>query len=117
MRRGLIIGGSIIGLIVIIIVAIFAYAALNLNSIIAANRQRILDKVSDSLGRPVAVSAIKATLGWGVSLDLNGLTLADDPAFSSQPMVAVQDVYCRLELLPLLSKHVRIVRLDIQNPE
>ncbi len=117
MRRGLLIGGAILGLSVVVIAAVFAYAALNLNSIIAANRERILGKVSDALGRPVAVSAIKASLGWGVSLDLNGLTLADTPAFSAQPMVAVQDVYCRLELIPLLSKDVRIVRLDIQSPE
>ena len=116
MRRGLLIGGSILGVIVLVIVALFGYAVLNLNSIIETNRDRILSKVSDSLGRPVAVSSIKATLGWGVALDVSGLTLADEPAFSNQPMVSVQDAYCRVELIPLLSKRIRIVRLDIQNP-
>src|SRR5579884_2528057 len=117
MRRGIVIAGSILGIIILAVVAIFVYAALNLNSIVAANRDRILAKVSDSLGRPVSVSEIKASLGWGVALDLHGLTLADDPAFSSQPIVAVQDVYCRVELVPLLSKRVKVVRLDIQSPE
>jgi uncharacterized protein involved in outer membrane biogenesis len=117
MRRGLLIGGSILGAIVLIIAAVFGYAALNLNSIIQSNRERILAKVSDALGRPVAVAEIKASFGWGVSLDLNGLTLADDPAFSNQPLVSVQDVYCRIELIPLLAKHLKVVRFDIQNPE
>jgi AsmA-like C-terminal region/AsmA family len=117
MRRALIIGGSILGVIVLIVVALFGYAALNLNSIIASNREFILAKVSGALGRPVAVTDIKATLGWGVSLDLKGLTLADDPAFSSQPMVSAQDVLCRVELIPLLSKHIKVVSLDIRSPE
>ncbi len=117
MRRGLLIGGSILGVIMLVIAAVFGYAALNLNSIIQSNRERILAKVSDALDRPVAVSAIKASLGWGVSLDLKGLTLADDPAFSNQPVVSAQDVYCRVELIPLLSKQIKVVRLDIQNPE
>lgn len=117
MRRALLVGGSILCVIALIIGAVFGYAAFNLNSIIQSNRERILTRVSDALGRPVAVAAIKASFGWGVSLDLNGLTLADDPAFSNQPMVSVQDVLCRVEFIPLLSKHLKIVRLDIENPE
>lgn len=117
MRRGLLIAGSILGLIVLIVAALFGYAAFNLNSIIDSNRERILAKISDALGHPVAVSDIKASFGWGVSLDLNGLTVADDPAFSNQPMISVPDIYCRIELIPLLAKHIKVVRFDIENPE
>jgi uncharacterized protein involved in outer membrane biogenesis len=117
MRRVILIAGSILGVIVLIVAAVLGYAVLNLNSIIQSNRERILTKVSDALGRPVAVSAIKASLGWGVALDLEGLTVADDPAFSSQPLVSARDVFCRVELMPLLAKQIKVVRLDIQSPE
>jgi len=117
MRRGLLITGSILGIIVLVVAALFGYAAFNLNSIISANRARILDRLSDAIGRPVSVSDIKASFGWGVSLDLSGLAVADDPAFSTQPLVSVPDIYCRIELLPLLAKHIRVVRFDIENPE
>ncbi|MBF6568465.1 MAG: AsmA family protein [Candidatus Binataceae bacterium] len=121
MRRALIIGGSILGgsilgIGIVVIAGLFVYAILNLNSIVEANRDRIVASASDALGRKVEVSSIKGSLGWGISIDLSGVTIAGDPAFSNQPLMTAQDVNCKVELLPLLSKRVRIAQLEINSP-
>jgi len=117
MRKPLIIAGGIAGAAILVIAGLFVYAAANLNSLIAQNRERILDRVSASLGRKVEVGEIKAHLGWGVSADLSGLRIADDSRFSNQPFVSASDVYARVELLPLLGRQVRISRIVLSHPE
>src|SRR5581483_10639834 len=117
MRKPLIIAGGIVGAAILVIAGLFTYAAANLNSLIAQNRERILDRVSASLGRKVEVGEIKAHLGWGVSADLSGLRIADDSRFSNQPFVSASDVYATVELLPLLGRQVRISRIVLSHPE
>jgi hypothetical protein len=52
MRRALLIVGSIIGVVVVVVIALTIYAVLNLNSLIASNRAYILG------GTPAALSRI-----------------------------------------------------------
>src|SRR5690349_17055594 len=117
MRRLLIIIGAIVGVLIVGIVAIFAYAYFNLNSIIASNRGYILARASDALGRPVQIQDIKATLGWGVKMDVSGVKVADDPSFSQQSFLQASDVYVNVELLPLLSRSLKVTRLEVKQPE
>jgi len=117
MRRGLIIGGAILGVFVVAIAVLLVWATINLNSIIAARRTVILAKASNTLGRKVEIASIRASVGWGVSIDLSGVMIADDPAFSATPTLTVDDIYCRVEFLPLLSRDLRITSLTIANPE
>ncbi len=117
MRKPVIIVGAVVGVIVLVIVAVFIYAAANLNSIIAQNRDLILQRASAALGRQVQVSEIKAQLGWGVSADLTGVKVADNPDFSSEPFVAASDLYAKLELMPLLARQIRVSKVILQQPE
>ena len=79
MRGVLIVIGGVIGMIVLIVAGVIGYAYLNLNSIIAANRERLLARASDAIGRPVEAAEIKASLGRGVSIEITGVKLDDDP--------------------------------------
>lgn len=117
MRRLLIVVGSIVGALILVLIAIFIYAAANLNSIIAENRGFLLQRVSAALGRKVEVAQISAQLGWGVSADLTGVTIADDPAFSARPFVSTSDVLAKLELIPLLARQLRVSRVVLKEPE
>jgi len=117
MRKPLIIIGSIVGGIVFAIAAILIYAAANLNSIIANNRDRVLAKVSQSLGRSVQVQSIKAELGWGVEADLSGVQIGDDPGFAVKPFVTASNVYAQVELMPLLARQLRISKVVLSRPE
>jgi len=116
-RKPLIIAGSIVGMLVLVVIAIFIYAAANLNSIIAQNREFLLERASSALGRKVEIGEIKAHLGWGVSADLTDLKIADDSGFSSQPFVSAADVSAKVELLPLLGRELRISKIVLEQPQ
>jgi uncharacterized protein involved in outer membrane biogenesis len=117
MRRILLVAGGVAGAIILIAATMVGYAVINLNSIIAANRERILARASYALGRPVAAESIKASLGWGVAIDLSGVTIADDPAFAQTPFVTAGDVLLKVKFLPLLSKKLRVTELLLKHPQ
>jgi hypothetical protein len=114
MRKWLYGGGIGAALIVVIVVA---YAFLNLTSIVAANRDRILKLTSDALGRPVFINEMRASLGWGVSVEITDLRIADDPVFSQLPFLTADEVSLRLKFFPLLFGRARFRQLDIVQPE
>jgi hypothetical protein len=107
MRKALAVAGAVI----VLLVAILAFAILSLNRIISEDRAYVLGKLSAVLGRPVEVQDVTASLGWGVVLDITGLQVADDPAFSPLPMVQASEVVGEADLLPLLIGHLRLRRL------
>lgn len=117
MRKLILVIGAIVGIVVIVVAALIFYAALNLNSIIAANRDRILKIASDAVGRPVEAQEIKAHVGWGVMMDVTGVKIADAPAFSQLPFLQAGDIYLRVEFLPLLMKSVKVTSLIVDSPE
>ncbi len=117
MRRLILVAGAVIGLAILIVVGVVGYAFLNLNSIIAANRARLLDRAAAAIGRPLEVAEIKATLGWGVAIDVTGVRLADDAAFSQLPFVQADEVLLKVELLPLLHKEIKVTELVLQRPQ
>ncbi len=117
MRRIVLISGIVGGAIVLIAAALTVYAYFNLSSIIASNESRILARVSDGLGRHVEVGKIQAQMGWGVSVEISGLTIADDPAFSPKPFLAASDVSADIEFFPLLRGRARVSKLHLVKPD
>jgi uncharacterized protein involved in outer membrane biogenesis len=117
LRRVLIIAGIVVGVLVSIAGALTTYAYFNLSSLVARNEQRIIERVSNELGRRVEVGKIKAQMGWGVSVEVDGLTIADDPSFSSEPFLAANDVSIEVEFFPLLVGEARVTKLDLGKPD
>src|ERR1700751_926657 len=108
MRRILLTAAVTLGVIVLLIAGLLVYGALNLNSLVKSNRQYLLDRVGDSLGRDVQAQDVQIGLGWGVTLEVSGLRIADDPSFSQLPLLKAKQVSGRVELLPLLSRQILI---------
>ena len=94
-----------------------AYAYFNLSSIVARNEKRIVARVSDALGRRVEFGKIQTQVGWGVSVDVSGLTIADDPAFSTKPFLAASDVSVDVEFFPLLRGEAKVTTLHLLKPD
>ena len=92
-------------------------AAHNLNAIIASNHGVLLRYVGRVVGREITVDRIAARVGWGITVELENLKVADDPAFSELPFLLSQGVSCQLELLSLLSGRERITRLVFEQPQ
>jgi len=116
-RKVVLIAGVTIGVVVLIAAALIAYAYFNLSSIVARNETRILARVSDEFGRRVEVGKIQAQAGWGVSVEVSGLTIADDPAFSAKPFLAASEVSVDVEFFPLLSGEAKVTKLDLSKPD
>ena len=116
MRRILLTAAVTLGIILVLIAGLLVYGALNLNSLVKNNRQYLLDRMGDSVGRDVGAQDVKIGLGWGVTLEITGLQVADDPSFSQLPFLKAKELSGRVELLPLLSREVLITRLDLFNP-
>jgi uncharacterized protein involved in outer membrane biogenesis len=116
LRRILIISGIAVGVLVLIAGALTAYAFFNLSSIVARNEKRIVARVSNELGRRVQVGKIQAQMGWGVSVEVSGLTIADDSSFSAKPFLAADDVSIEIEFFPLLHGEAKITKLDLSKP-
>src|SRR5271168_1246942 len=116
MRRVIVVAAAILAAVVIFAGVIVFYAATNLNSIIAERRQTVLDKVSRALGRQVHANDIKVSLGWGIMADVTGVQVADDPDFSTKPFIEADNVYTRLELLPLLARQIEVTEVVLDKP-
>lgn len=79
-------------------------------------RGRIETVLSDSLGRPVHLGHLKFSLFSG-SLVAETPSIADDPAFSSEPFLTAKDVRIGVEVWPLLMSHqLHITGLTIDEP-
>ena len=82
-----------------------------------AQRGQIEATLSDSLGRPVKLGKLDFSLFSG-SLVATAPSIADDPAFSSQPFLTAKEVKISVELLPLLFHHqLHIEGFTINQPQ
>ena len=118
LRRILIISGIAVGVLVLAAGALTTYAFFNLSSIVARqSRSESLAQVSNELGRRVEVGKIQAQMGWGVSVEVSGLTIADDSSFSAKPFLAADDVSIEVEFFPLLRGEAKVTKLDTEQTQ
>ena len=110
MKRILVIGGAVLGLLLAGVVA--------LPFLIDPNtfRPRLEARLSDSLGRAVKLGDLKLSILSG-SVTANDLSIADDAAFSRTPFVAAKSLAIGVELWPLIaSRQVHVTGLTIDRP-
>ncbi len=93
-----------------------SYALYNLNSIVARNQARIIKLTSAALQRTVHVQKIAAHAGWGIWIEISGLSIDDDPAFGTQPFLAAPTATLEVDLLPMLRGHVSVHTLTLSHP-
>ncbi len=116
MRRVLLISGLAIACAMVFVAAITGYAVYNLTALITRHQARILHQVSNVLGRPVQYSGIKAKVGLGLAIEVDGLKIADDPAFSNTPFLTAAQTSFDVKFLPLLRGQVKVISLELSQP-
>lgn len=112
MRKWLIIAGGVL----LALVAVGALALMNLNSLINRNKEYLLAKAQESLGRTLGVGDIGLTLWGGIGVRLKDFSMSDDPAFSKEPFVRAADLQVNMKLLPLLRKELQVRNLVLHQP-
>lgn len=103
--------------IIVVLLVLGVFLALrNLDSILESNREAIAGQVGASLGRSVAIGDLDASLGWGVGVRINELSVGDDPAYSKNPFLEMDEGFVRVKLLPALSGRVEVATVVLKEP-
>jgi AsmA protein len=110
-RFALIAIGAVVALVVIVAVCLPLF--LNADSF----RARIESTLTKSLGRKVTIGKLDLSV-WTGGLVASNSTVADDPAFSTQPFIQAESVKIGVDILPLvLSRQIRIRGFSLQSPK
>jgi len=111
-RRTLLIAlGSIVALILLAILSVPLF--LNADSF----RNRIESALTSSLGRKVTLGKLDLSVFSG-SLVAENASIADDPAFNTQPFLQASSVKIGVEMLPLILSHeIHITGFAIDSPK
>ncbi|MGH7796664.1 MAG: AsmA family protein [Candidatus Binatia bacterium] len=112
MRKWIIGGAVLIVLFVVVVVAL----VLNVNSLIARNKDYLISQAEQALGRDISVDEVEATLLSGIGVRLSNFTMADDPAFSPEEFVRARDLQVNLKFWPLLRKEFEVKRVILHDP-
>ena len=103
--------GAVVALILLVAVCLPLF--LNADSF----RARIESTLTKSLGRKVSIGKLELSV-WSGGLVATNATVADDPAFSTQPFIQADSVKIGVEILPLiLSKQIRIRGFSLVSPK
>jgi hypothetical protein len=88
----------------------------SLNHIIEANRERIVAGISEGFARPVQVARIATTFHGGIAIELDGLRIADDPAFAPDDFLTAERAYAVVRLWPLFERRIDVRRIAVRAP-
>ncbi len=112
MRKTLI----ITGIVLLVLIAVTAFALVNLNGLINRNKDYLLARAQESLGRTVAVGEIGVTLWGGIGVRLKEFSMADDPAFANDSFIRAADLQVNMKLMPLLRKELQVSKVILHRP-
>ena len=112
MRKWIIVGGALLAVTLIVALA----AVLNINSLIARNKDYLIGQAEQALGRKITVGEMEATLFSGLGVRLKNFAMADDPTYAREEFVRARDLQVNLKFWPLLRKEVQVKRLILHDP-
>jgi len=106
----------IVGVVLIALGAITVAALFNLNSLIARNKDYLIEQAEQALGRKLKVAAIEATIFSGLGVKLMDFSMSDDPQYSTDDFVRAKDLQVIVNFWPLLKKEVKVKRIILHSP-
>src|ERR1051325_7268444 len=100
----------------LILIVVGVVGLLNINALIARNKNYLIGQAEAALGRKVSVDKVEATLFSGIGARLTNFTMADDPAYASGDFVRAKDLQVLVKFWPLLRKSVQVKRVILHDP-
>jgi len=105
-----------LGALVIILVVLVVLAVLNLNYFINQNKEYLLTRVEESLGRKVRVEKVETGFTDGIGIRMSGFSVSDDRDFSEGDFISAKDIQVNVAFFPLLSKKIVVTKLILSEP-
>src|SRR5262245_49190746 len=112
MRRLLLLGAALLGVTLLVV----GLLALNLNRLLELNRSRIVAEMARGFARPVQVEHMTIGFHGGLAIEIDGLRIADGPAFSSEAFVTAERTYVVRHLWPLVQRRIEVRRIAVRAP-
>jgi uncharacterized protein involved in outer membrane biogenesis len=112
MRKWILVGGAIMAATIIVAAGV----VLNINSLIARNKDYLIDQAEQALGRKLRVGEVEATVLSGLGVRLTEFAMSEDPDYGAEDFVRARDLQVNLKLWPLLRKEVEVKRLILHDP-
>lgn len=106
----------VIGIVVVVLVGILLLLVFNLGAIVNRNKDALITRAEQQLGREITIGEIGVKLWGGLGVRLDDFTVADDPAFSDEPFVRARSLQVDVQILPLLRKELKIKRITLHDP-
>jgi AsmA protein len=111
MKRILKVLAIVVAIVVVILVAL--PFIINVNSF----RPKLEATATEALGRPVKVGNLSLSILTG-SVTADNISIADDPAFGTNPFVTAKSLKVGVELMPLItSKELHVTDITLVQPE
>ena len=94
---------------------VLGLALLNVNFLVQRNKEFLIGRAEQALGRKISVDHIEVTF-WPVGARLANLALGDDPVFSTEDFLRAKALRVELRLLPLFIGQLRPKKMDLESP-
>jgi hypothetical protein len=110
---------KIILVIAAVLVVVFVAAGITLKMIFTPEKLRtlIMPRIEEAVGRKVTVKDFSLKVWTGLGVELKGIELANAKGFAEKPMVKVESVVLKVNLLGLLKRQLVISSLVVDKPE
>ncbi|MBI5805783.1 AsmA family protein [candidate division TA06 bacterium] len=110
---------KVILIITAVLAVVFVAAGITLKMIFTPEKLRalIMPKIEQAVGRKVTVKDFSLKVWTGLGVELEGIELANAKGFAEKPMVKVESIVLKVNLLGLLKRQLVISSLVVDKPE
>jgi uncharacterized protein involved in outer membrane biogenesis len=108
-------GKRIIGGVALAISSILILAVLNINFLIRRNKDYLIARLEQALGRQISVDRIEVTL-WPLGARLTNVAIAEDPAISPGEFLRANGLRVEPRILPLLVGRFELDTMEVDSP-
>lgn len=113
MAKKVVIGAVVAG---IVLVAVGVVAFMNLNALLAQNRDRIAGLASDAAGRTITFETASVAFSSGLAIRIDGLRVAEDPRFGKTDFLALESAFVEVALWPALQRRIEVRGVRLVGP-
>jgi len=100
----------------LLLIAVGVVAFLNLNALLAQNRDRIAAIASDAAGRAVTFEQVSVAFSSGLAIRIDGLRIAEDPDFGKTDFLALESAFVEVALWPALQRRIEVRGVRLVRP-
>lgn len=105
-----------IAVLLLVLIGVLVVAFMNVNGILAENRERLTAMASDAVGRSVDYEQATVAFSRGLAVRVEGLRVGEDPAFGKEPFVALDSAFVGVRIWPALFGEIEVSGVRLEKP-